>query len=552
MAVPIPPPPTGPLLPGDPERLGELRLVGRLGSGGQGVVYLGDGPDGPVAVKLLHERLLGDPRARARFVRELSLLPRVAGFCTARFLGTGVHGDRPYLVSEYVPGPSLRELVAERGPRRGTDLDRLAVSSVTALAAIHRAGIVHRDVNPRNILLGPDGPRVIDFGVARALDGAPALMGPSAVTGPSALLTGGLVGTPAYMAPEQFSGGPVGPAADLFCWAATLVFAASGEDPFGSGPTTAVIYRVMSRNPDLSALPPHLAGLAAACLAKDPASRPTAESVLLTLLGAPAGDVPEARSGRQAAAEPSSVPPGEPSSAPPAEPSSVPPGEPSSAPPAEPSSVPPGESSSAPVGRPWNAPVAEPSRVSAREDAGFASVEPVMVPAGEAGPQSSAGGFALGETASGLAGRTVSGAWFPGGRAAAVEPAPRRRPWTLAAGLGLASLLAAGDVVGLAAFVAQPELSAGPTGALLFVGSAFFAVLAVITFVAVPQAWRDTRRHGLGRGAVRTVAVVRIVRIVLWGAWSLWLSVPPASMVLQAALAALAVGLLLWGTRDRP
>ncbi|MEV4258292.1 serine/threonine-protein kinase, partial [Spirillospora sp. NPDC049652] len=307
MVVPNPPP-VAPLLPADPERLGELRLVGRLGSGGQGVVYLGDGPDGPVAVKLLHERLLDDPRARARFVRELSLLPRVAGFCTARFLGAGVHGDRPYLVSEYVPGPSLRELVAERGPRRGTDLDRLAVSSITALAAIHRAGIVHRDVNPRNILLGPDGPRVIDFGVARALDGAPALMGPSAVTGPAPLVTGGLVGTPAYMAPEQFSGGPVGPAADLFCWAATLLFAASGENPFGGGPTSAVIYRILSHTPDLSALPPHLAGLAAACLAKDPASRPTAEAVLLSLLGTPAETVPEPRPGCAPAAEPAARP----------------------------------------------------------------------------------------------------------------------------------------------------------------------------------------------------------------------------------------------------
>ncbi|MFC4909777.1 serine/threonine-protein kinase [Actinomadura gamaensis] len=291
MAVPKTP---FPLLSTDPDRLGGHRLVGRLGSGAQGVVYLGEGPDGLAAVKLLHEGLLDDPAAHARFVREVAVLPRVAGFCTARFLGAGVRDDRPYIVSEYVPGPSLRDLVTEHGPRRGTDLDRLAVSSITALAAVHRAGIVHRDLNPRNILLAPDGPRVIDFGIARALDlpTAPSAV-PSAVPSASgaaqqvATTTGTLVGTPAYMAPEQVTGGPVGPAADLFCWAATLLFAATGEDPFGSGPIPAVLYRIVHETPDLSALPPHLAGPTAACLAKDSKDRPSAEAILLGLLGSP-------------------------------------------------------------------------------------------------------------------------------------------------------------------------------------------------------------------------------------------------------------------------
>ncbi|WP_051468285.1 serine/threonine-protein kinase [Actinomadura oligospora] len=431
MTVPNPRSPMGPLLPADPERLGAHRLVGRLGAGGQGVVYLGEGPDGPVAIKLLHERLLDDAPARARFLRELALLPRVAGFCTARFLGTGEHGDRPYLVSEYVPGPSLRELVDAHGPRRGTDLDRLAVSSITALAAIHRAGIVHRDLNPRNILVGPDGPRVIDFGVARALDGTtPAITGPTPVSpGRGLPLSGALVGTPAYMAPEQFAGGAVGPAADLFCWAATLLFAATGADPFGSGPTTAVIYKILCETPDLSALPPHLAAPAAACLSKDVASRPTAEAVLLGLLGTPAPTVASAPAAPQA-------------------------------------------------------PAAEPEE-------------------------------------------------------------KRRRSRALVAGLGLASVQAAGDVVGLAAFVAQPTLSAGRAGPLLVAVAVSFAVLAVVTFVAIVPAWRGAR------DAIWTVAAVRIARVVLWAAWSVHVSVPPPSLITQAALSALVAVLLVWGVPDR-
>ena len=150
MAGPIP------LSAGDPVRLGGWELLGRIGTGGQGVVYLGrpaEPGEGPsrVAVKLLHAQLLGDAGARERFVRELALLQRVAGFCTAQMLAADMAGDRPYIVSEYVPGLSLRALVQEEGPRTGADLDRLAISSVTALSAIHRANVVHRDFKPQNV-----------------------------------------------------------------------------------------------------------------------------------------------------------------------------------------------------------------------------------------------------------------------------------------------------------------------------------------------------------------------------------------------------------------
>ncbi|GAA3472720.1 hypothetical protein GCM10018965_072730 [Nonomuraea roseola] len=149
----------GPLIAGDPEWIGGHRLIGVLGDGGQGVVYLGQEPSGrQVAVKVLHARMAVDPKARERFLREAEVTRRVAAFCTATVLDMGISGERPYLVSEYIPGPSLRLLVADNGPRTGSGLDRLAVATLTALAAIHRVGIVHRDFKPDNVIMGPEGP----------------------------------------------------------------------------------------------------------------------------------------------------------------------------------------------------------------------------------------------------------------------------------------------------------------------------------------------------------------------------------------------------------
>ncbi|MER5643112.1 serine/threonine-protein kinase [Streptosporangium sp. NPDC002524] len=259
---------TTPLTPGDPARLGAFQLAGRLGEGGQGVVYLAHAPSGErVAVKVLFR---GDTASRARLARELSALESVAPFCTARVLTASVDGPLPYVVSEFVDGPSLEERIRERGPLRGGELERLVVGTATALAAIHAAGVVHRDFKPGNVLLGPDGPRVVDFGIARA---------ESAATTAS-----GLIGTPAYLSPEQINGAPASPASDVFGWAATMLCAASGRSPFGADTVPAVLNRIVNHHPDLSSLPPAFAGLIASCLDKDPARRPTARALMVGLV----------------------------------------------------------------------------------------------------------------------------------------------------------------------------------------------------------------------------------------------------------------------------
>jgi predicted Ser/Thr protein kinase len=259
-----------PLRPGDPANLGPYEIVGLLGEGGQGTVFLGrrDGTD--VAVKLLHARFAGDSEARGRFVRELEVAKRVARFCTAQVLDADLDGDRPYIVSEYVTGRSLQDLVTDDGPRIGGALERLAIGTLTALAAIHQAGIVHRDFKPHNVLLGPDGPRVIDFGIARALD----------TTSQSQN-----VGTPSYMSPEQLAGSPLTPASDMFAWASTMVFAATGQPPFGNDELGAVLYRIAHGEPAVGALPHPLGEVITACLQKDPALRPTAADAQAMLLG---------------------------------------------------------------------------------------------------------------------------------------------------------------------------------------------------------------------------------------------------------------------------
>ncbi|MGC5010428.1 protein kinase domain-containing protein [Streptosporangium sp. DT93] len=264
-----------PLTPEDPRRLGGFELLGRLGTGSQGTVYLGRGPEGePVAVKLLHHGSAGDPEARARFLREVSVARRVARFCTAPVLHADLDGSRPYIVSEYVPGPSLRHLVEREGPRRGASLERLAISTATALAAIHRAGILHRDLKPANVLMGPEGPVVIDFGIARALDS------------PGTTATGVTMGTPSYLAPEQLGTGEVTAAADVFAWGVTMVFAATGRPAFGQDSIAAVINRILNAEPELGALEGPLRDLVAACLSKDPALRPEAEHLVGRLTGA--------------------------------------------------------------------------------------------------------------------------------------------------------------------------------------------------------------------------------------------------------------------------
>ncbi|WP_378787126.1 glycoside hydrolase family 6 protein [Nonomuraea fastidiosa] len=251
---------------GDPRQVGPYTLVGRLGEGGMGVVYLGQGPDGVrVAVKVIHARMDAQPDFRRRFAREVAAAQRVARFCTAPVLDADVTGEVAYLVTEYVEGPSLGAAVKESGPLKGSALDGLAAAMAMALRAIHGAGVVHRDLKPSNVLLSQVGPKVIDFGIAQLMD---------------AEVSSAIVGTPSYMSPEQVSGVTVGPASDIFSWGSTVAFAASGVPPFGTGPVPNVLVRVVNEQPELSGLSGPLRELVAAAMSKNPTHRPTAQDLL--------------------------------------------------------------------------------------------------------------------------------------------------------------------------------------------------------------------------------------------------------------------------------
>ncbi|MWA03874.1 DUF4389 domain-containing protein [Actinomadura sp. LD22] len=264
-----------PLEQDEPRVLGPYRLLGRLGRGGMGTVYLAAEPDGRrVAVKVVNRELAGEPAFLARFRREVTAARRVHRFCTAPVLDAELDQDPPYVVTEYIDGPSLETAVAERGPLPGSDLEGLAVGVATALAAIHGAGIVHRDLKPANVLLSATGPRVIDFGIARALDAA---------DGPTR--TGQFVGTPSYIAPEVLHGGPVEPASDVFAWGCVIAFAGTGRPPFQGASVADTFRRIGAEEPVLDGLDPRLRAIVATALAKDPRRRPTAERLLARLVG---------------------------------------------------------------------------------------------------------------------------------------------------------------------------------------------------------------------------------------------------------------------------
>ncbi|MEU0486036.1 serine/threonine-protein kinase [Streptosporangium sp. NPDC006013] len=257
-------PDVGPIQAGDPERVDEYRITGRLGEN----VYLATAPSGDRVVV----RLLPADVDHERFREAMEPLREMPAFCTAQVLDSGVDGDRPYIVSEYVDGPTLQEVVTSEGVLGAVALHRLAVGTMTALAALHQAGTVHGDLRPGSVVFGPDGPRVIDLGMARALEA-------------TASTTTRKVGVPAYSAPERLTGTSPGPAADLFSWGATMVFAASGRSPFDAGTMAGTVNRIVNDEPDLGALPDDLRGLITACLAKDPARRPGASDALLRLVG---------------------------------------------------------------------------------------------------------------------------------------------------------------------------------------------------------------------------------------------------------------------------
>jgi hypothetical protein len=265
-----------PLRTSDPRKLGPYLLHGRLGQGGMGTVYLGRIGAGPwLAIKVIRDEYASDEDFRGRFRREAENARRVARFCTASVVDADPDGDPPYLVTEYVEGPTLSKAVATNGPLRSADLEQLAVNVATALTAIHNAGIVHRDLTPANVLLSPVGPKVIDFGVARATD---------LVT---VVREAQRIGTPGFMSPEQVSGAPVGAAADIFAWGGIVVYAGSGRLPFGEGATDAVLYRVVNEEPRLEGLDGALRSLVEQAMRKDPAARPTAQSLLMRLVGEP-------------------------------------------------------------------------------------------------------------------------------------------------------------------------------------------------------------------------------------------------------------------------
>jgi serine/threonine protein kinase len=264
------------LRPGDPESIAGYRVLRRLGAGGQGVVFLAAAAGGDlVAIKQLRVGFgLDDTRARAQFVKEVAAARRVAPFCTAQVVDARLDGDSPYVVSEFIAGLSLQQQIERNGPIRGTALQRMAIGTATALAAIHQAGVVHRDFKPANVMLSPEGPRVIDFGIARDLS-------------TDTTVTSRIFGTPAYMSPEQLRADVVGPPTDMFAWASVMAYAATGHAPFEAPHIMAVVYRIGAAEPDLGGVPDGLAAVLRQCLEKDPAGRPSAQQALAQLLGRP-------------------------------------------------------------------------------------------------------------------------------------------------------------------------------------------------------------------------------------------------------------------------
>jgi hypothetical protein len=257
------------LQPDDPQQIGPYRLRGQLGVGGMGRVYLGFSASGqPVAVKVVRADLAADPEFRGRFRREVAVARRVSGQFTAPLIDADLDNPMPWLATAYVAGPSLADAVAQHGPLPVVKVLELATGLAKGLSAIHAAGVVHRDLKPSNVLLAQDGPRLIDFGISRAVEA-------SALTH-----TGMVVGSPGFMSPEQAEGREVGPASDIFSLGAVLAFAATGQGPFGAGSTPALVYRVVYSPPSLDRVPAEVRPLIERCLDKDPARRPAARDLL--------------------------------------------------------------------------------------------------------------------------------------------------------------------------------------------------------------------------------------------------------------------------------
>ncbi|GAB3207480.1 protein kinase domain-containing protein [Marinactinospora thermotolerans] len=265
-----------PLAAGDPATIGPYVLAGRLGSGGMGTVYLGRAPEkgAQVAIKVIRPELAFDEATRARFRDEMENARRVASFCTAKVLDHGTFENRPYMVTEYIAGTALAEHIATHGPLDSSTLHGFALGVAAALAAIHGAGLVHRDLKPANVLLSLSGPRVIDFGIARALN-----------TATNHTQTGIVMGSPGWMAPEQLLEEKVTTAADIFAWGCLVAFAGTATHPFGNGDAMTLGKRVLFAEPQINGLDSPLDRLVAQALAKEPERRPKAQDLLLALAG---------------------------------------------------------------------------------------------------------------------------------------------------------------------------------------------------------------------------------------------------------------------------
>ncbi|MFF1379485.1 PQQ-binding-like beta-propeller repeat protein [Streptomyces sp. NPDC058308] len=265
--APVTPPPQA-ASPSPASYIGPYRVIRELGAGGMGRVHLAASRSGrAVAVKVVRPELAADPDFRRRFRAEVDAARAVSGAFTAPVVDADPEGPQPWLATAYIPGPSLIDALDAHGPMPEPTVRVLGGGLAEALAAIHRAGLIHRDLKPSNILLTLDGPRVIDFGISRAVDGT--------------VLTaeGQVAGSPGFMSPEQSRGGELTPASDVFAFGAVLAFAATGVPPFGTGAVHALLYRAAYEEPQLTGVPHGLLGIIAACLDKDPARRPTVEQL---------------------------------------------------------------------------------------------------------------------------------------------------------------------------------------------------------------------------------------------------------------------------------
>ncbi|MFD4218137.1 bifunctional serine/threonine-protein kinase/ABC transporter substrate-binding protein [Streptomyces griseus] len=373
-----------PLTSEDPRTVGPYRTLVRLGAGGMGVVYLARSAGGTlVAVKVIRAEHAADPGFRARFRREAEAAARITGPWVVPVLGADTEAHEPWLATAFVPGPSLAEVVGAGGALPEATVRALGSRLAAALVAVHEAGLIHRDVKPGNVLLALDGPRLIDFGIVRH-EGATALT-----------TSGAVIGTPGYLAPEQASAAPLGPPCDVFSLGCVLGYAATGRPPFGAGGGADALFRTIHEEPDLTGVPPGLAPLIAACLAKDPAARPTASRVREALEPCgeaapdPAGRAmadparpgpPDPRESLRAASDQDPAPGESPDVARPEAPA---PGEfpdaarPEAPDPGEPARTTPAP---APAPAPWQAPAGLPALIAERSAAALALPDPEPLP----------------------------------------------------------------------------------------------------------------------------------------------------------------------------